>query len=61
MFKMLQTYGIPDILVTAIKNMCKNSQAEVLLLDDETRSFGIQAVVLKGDTLALYLFVIVLK
>ena len=60
MFKMLQTYGIPDILVTAIRNMYRDTQAKVLSPDSKTRNFGIQASVLRGDTLAPYLFVIVL-
>ena len=60
MFKILKAYGIPDILVTAIKDMYRNTQAKVLSPDGETRSFNIQAGVLQGDTLASYLFVIVL-
>ena len=60
MFKILQAYGILDILVTAIKNMYINTQAKVLSADGETRSFDIQAGVLQGDTLAPYLFVIVI-
>ena len=44
MFKILQAYGILDILVTAIKNMYINTQAKVLSPDGETRSFGIQVV-----------------
>ena len=60
MFKILKAYGIPDILVTAIKNMYRDTQAKVLSPDGETRSFNIHVGVLQGDTLAPYLFVIVL-
>ena len=60
MFKILQAYRIPDILVTAIRNMHRDTQAEVLSPDGETRSFSIQAGVLQGDTLAPYLLLIVL-
>ena len=60
MFKILQAYGTLYILATAIRNMYRNTQAKVLSPDGETRSFSIQAGVLQGDTLAPYLFVIVL-
>ena len=60
MFKILRAYGIPDILVSAIQNMNRDTQAKVISPDGETRSFNIQAGVLQGDTLAPYLFVIVL-
>ena len=40
--------------------MYRDTQAKVLSPDGETRSFGIQAGVLQDDTLASYLFVIVL-
>ena len=56
----LRAYGIPDILVSAIQNMYRDTQAKIISTDGETRSFNIQAGVLQGDTLAPYLFVIVL-
>ena len=46
--------------MTAIRKMYRNTKAKVLSPDGETRNFGIQAGFLQGDTLVLYLFVIVL-
>ena len=48
MFKMLKAYGILDILVTAIKNMYRDTQAKVLSPDGEMRSFHIHAGVSTG-------------
>ena len=60
MLKILRAYGIPDIIVQAISVMYSNTKAVVLSPDGETDAFQIQAGVLQGDTLAPYLFVIVL-
>ena len=60
MFKILRAYGIPDKIVDAIAAMYKDIQARVITPDGETELFDIVAGVLQGDTLAPYLFAIVL-
>ena len=60
MLKILKAYGIPDELVKAIAKMYENTRARVLSPDGETDWFDIIAGVLQGDTLAPYLFTIVL-
>ncbi|MEE8288342.1 MAG: reverse transcriptase domain-containing protein [Nitrosomonadaceae bacterium] len=60
MLKILTAYGIPDQLVTAIGNVYNDTRAKVISPDGETEIFEILAGVLQGDTLAPYLFVIVL-
>ena len=52
MFTILKAYGIPDELVTAISIMYEDTTAEALY--PEKRNLSI------GDTLAPYLFVIVI-
>jgi hypothetical protein len=59
MLRILKAYGIPDQLVDAIAIMYKDTQAKVISPDGETNLFEILAGVLQGDTLAPYLFVIV--
>ena len=60
MMKILKAYDIPDNLLGAIKLMYENTKARVLSPDGETELFDILAGVLQGDTLAPYLFAIVL-
>ncbi|XP_072015018.1 uncharacterized protein [Amphiura filiformis] len=60
MLKILHAYGIPELIVEAIGNMYQNTKAKVISPDGETELFEILAGVLQGDTLAPYLFVIVL-
>ncbi|PIK49963.1 hypothetical protein BSL78_13170, partial [Apostichopus japonicus] len=60
MFKILRAYGIPEKMVSAIQVMYKNTEAIVLSPDDDTDPFQIKAGVLQGDTLAPFLFIIVL-
>ena len=60
MLKILRAYGIPSQIVEAIGSMYKNTMAKVISPDGETELFEILAGVLLGDTLAPYLFVIVL-
>ena len=60
MFKILHAYGIPEQLVSAIKDMYRNTQAKVLSPNGETEPFQVTSGVLQGDTPAPYLFVIVL-
>ena len=61
MMKILRAYfHIPEDLVTAVSKLYENTQARVLSPDGETDLFNIVAGVIQGDTLAPYLFAIVL-
>ena len=60
MFMILQAYGIPDNIIKAVMIMYDNSSAIVMSNDGETEPFKTSAGVLQGDTLAPYLFIIVL-
>ena len=60
MMKILKAYGVPDELVTAIIKIYENTKARVQTPDGETELFDILAGVLQGDTLAPFLFAIVL-
>ena len=61
MFKILSAYGIPERLELSIKHMYTNIKAKVLSPDGETAMFDIISAVLLGDTLAPFLFIIVLN
>ena len=54
------TYGITPTLLRAIEAMYTNTRAKVVSPDGETELFDITAGVLQGDTLAPFLFIIVL-
>ena len=58
--KILTAYGIPYPIVNAIEAIYANTSAKVPSPDGETDTFSILAGVLQGDTLAPYLFIIVL-
>jgi hypothetical protein len=60
MLRILEAYGIPGPVVRAISTTYANTTAKVLSPDGETEPFPILAGVLQGDTLAPYLFIIVL-
>ena len=60
MFSILQAYGIPPSIVNAIKLIYENSKAQVLTPDGETSFFDILSGIFQGDTLAPFLFIIVL-
>ena len=60
MLKILKAYGVPEELVKVIGTLYKNTSAKVVTPDGETNPFNIVAGVLQGDTLAPYLFAIVL-
>ena len=60
MFKILEAYGIPPSIVNAIKLIYEDSSAQVLTPDGETSFFDIVAGIFQGDTLAPFLFIIVL-
>ena len=60
MLNILKAYGIPDVLVDAIQDSYSETRAKVTTPDGETDEFEIFAGVLQGDTLAPYLFIIIL-
>ena len=60
MFAILKANEIPEELVKAISIMYEDTTAKVITPDGETETFNILAGVLQGDTLAPYLFVIVI-
>ena len=60
MMQILKAYGVPPRLLGAIESMYKDTFARVLSPDGETAWFQILAGVLQGDTLAPFLFIIVL-
>ena len=60
MFEILHLYGIPPKIIEAIKIMYCNTTATVISPDGETKPFEINAGVLQGDTLAPFLFIVVL-
>ena len=60
MIQILRAYGIPPNLLRAIEKMYSGTKAKVVTPDGETELFDITAGVLQGDTLAPFLFVIVL-
>ena len=60
MFKILKAYGVPPKLLNTIKVLYTNTRARVISPDGETDLFEIAKGVLQGDTLAPFLFVIVL-
>ena len=60
LMKILLAYGIPKKIVDLISLLYTNTSAQVITPDGKTEFFEIQAGVLQGDTLAPYLFVIVM-
>ena len=60
MMQILRAYDIPEKLVKAIDLRYQETRARVVTPDGETDHFAIKAGVLQGDTLAPYLFAIVL-
>ena len=58
--KILKAYNIPPKMLSAINLLHENTKARVITPDGETEYFEIKAGVLQGDTLAPYLFAIVL-
>ena len=59
MFEILQLYGIPNKMIAAIKVLYTNTAATILTPDGESDPFSILAGILQGDTLAPFLFIIV--
>ena len=60
MMRILRAYGIPQDVVNAISLLYKDTKAKVLTPDGETDISNIRGGVLQGDTLAPYLFAIVI-
>ena len=60
MMQILKAYCVPPRLLSAKEKMYENARAKVITPDGETDFFQIKAGVLQGDTLAPYLFAIVL-
>ena len=60
MLQILKAYGVPPRLLKAIGSMYKDTFAKVLTPDGERAWFKLLAGVLQGDTLAPFLFIIVL-
>ena len=59
MFEILSLYGIPEEMISAIKVLYTDTSSSILSSDGETESFSIKAGILQGDTLAPFLFIIV--
>ena len=60
MMCILRAYGVPEALVNVISKLYENTRARAVTPDGDTELFDIIAGVLQGDTLAPYLFAIVL-
>jgi hypothetical protein len=60
MFSILRHYGIPDKTVRAIKTIYNNSKSRVLVDGKLSDEFDVTTGVLQGDTLAPFLFIIVI-
>lgn len=60
MVKFLEAYGVPPNLLRAIATMYAGTRAKVVTPDGDSEEFVIQAGVMQGDTLAPFLFIIVL-
>ena len=60
MLEILKAYDVPPNMLAGIKAMYRNTRAKVITPDGETDWFEILAGVLQGDTLAPFLFAIVI-
>ena len=59
MFEILVLYGIPKKIIDAIKVLYTDTASTLLTPDGETEPFSILSGILQGDTLAPFLFIIV--
>ena len=59
MFEILELYGIPKPVLDAIRLLYTNNTSTVLSPDGETPPIDIKAGILQGDTLAPFLFIVV--
>ena len=60
MMRILKAYGVPPNLLRAIETMHAGTRAKVVTPDGDSEEFDILAGVMQGDTLAPFLFVIIL-
>lgn len=60
MVKILEAYGVPPNLLRAIVTMYARTRAKVVTPDGDSEEFVNQAGVMQGDTLAPFLFIIIL-
>ncbi|KAJ4937845.1 hypothetical protein JOQ06_002475, partial [Pogonophryne albipinna] len=60
MVKILEAYGVPPNLLRAIETMYAGTRARVVTPDGNSEEFNILAGVMQGDTLAPFLFIMVL-
>ncbi|KAJ4949221.1 hypothetical protein JOQ06_020739 [Pogonophryne albipinna] len=60
MVKILEAYGVPPNLLRAIETMYAETRARVVTPDGNSEEFDILAGVMQGDTLAPFLFIMVL-
>ena len=60
MLSILRAYGIPEVLIRSIGALYEGTTSTIRTPDGDTDFFQVLAGVLQGDTLAPYLFVIVL-
>ena len=60
MFDILALYGIPQPIIEAIRVLYTNTSSTILTPDGETEPIDILAGILQGDTLAPFLFILVL-
>ena len=60
MFDILALYGIPLPIIEAIRVLYSNTSSTILTPDGETEPINILAGILKGDTLAPFLLILVL-
>ncbi|XP_063680102.1 uncharacterized protein LOC134815494 [Bolinopsis microptera] len=60
LMKILKAYGIPEAIVRLIEGIYTSTKANVITADGITEIFDILAGVLQGDTLAPYLFIIMI-
>ena len=60
MLRILKAYDVPPNLLSAIKMMYEDTRPRIISPDGETDFFKILTGVLQGDTLAPYLFILVL-
>jgi len=56
----LLTYGIPSAVINAIRRVYTNSKSFVSTHNRETEAFAVNTGILQGDTLAPFLFIVVL-
>ena len=59
MFEILGLYGVPTQIIETIKILYTDTSATILTPNGGTSSFPIKAGILQGDTLAPFLFIIV--